>query len=457
MFAAGTSKTVHSSTAVPTRFSSAIPLALAVATLIILFSAISASATLSVGSVTGQTTLSNCPTPNTQWLSFTTSDHMTHDMHCVAAEVTGCPNEVQDISFTYGYLNPAGIAPGITASNVQGLIVFFDGSAGTTPAAEEAEYDMLHYYFTQGYEIVQVAWNFAWESRLNPWPYSTSPLGNIQNSACRPATFLYYVDTADASYGLFKAVVAGNVRAGMCAQGFSAGSAQIGYSLAYYGAGAYLDNVELISGPEFSDLMQGCQEGPQASPVTVCPLDSKGNPQYGCRLDPNPPYPSWMISPTFVPGQNHEVADWTDDGSCALAGSTSSPASLTAWLNQSIVDKSTGLAGQGAVPTFTYSDTGMSGWLCRTVSNPNINCSTNYQYQYCPNNTSPQGQIFYQNITLANTPPVFNVYAVDGCVNPEGAPQGTVAANGLSGQKAIQQDMAGLQGFAPGACTHRMR
>jgi hypothetical protein len=138
------------------------------------------------------------------------------------------------------YLNPAGIAPGITASNVQGVVVYFDGSAGTDPSMEQSEYDMMSYYFTQGYEVVQVAWNTAWEAVWNPWPYSSSPIGNIQNAACRPASFLYYVDTAAASYNLFQAVVAGNAAAGMCAQGFSAGSAQIAYSLAYYGAGSDL-------------------------------------------------------------------------------------------------------------------------------------------------------------------------------------------------------------------------
>jgi hypothetical protein len=42
----------------------------------------------------------------------------------------------------------------------------------------------------------------------------------------------------------------------MCALGDSAGSAAIAYSLAYYGAGSYLDNVELLSGPVLSDIEQ---------------------------------------------------------------------------------------------------------------------------------------------------------------------------------------------------------
>jgi len=45
----------------------------------------------------------------------------------------------------------------------------------------------------------------------------------------------------------------------MCALGDSAGSAAVAYSLAYYNAGSYFDNVELLSGPVLSDIEQGCQ------------------------------------------------------------------------------------------------------------------------------------------------------------------------------------------------------
>src|SRR5208282_4513681 len=44
-----------------------------------------------------------------------------------------------------------------------------------------------------------------------------------------------------------------------CAQGFSAGSSAVAYALAWYGAGSYLDNAELLSGPVFSDIQQGCE------------------------------------------------------------------------------------------------------------------------------------------------------------------------------------------------------
>ena len=124
-------------------------------------------------------------------------------------------------------------------------------------------------------------------------------------------------------------------------------------------------------------------------------------------------------------------------------------------LPKSIVDQ-----GTGATPTFSYPHTAVAAWLCRSVNNPNnVNCQTNYTEQYCPNNSSSQGEIFYSQITSANSPPVYNVYAVDNCHNSEGVYPGTVLAlakNGTSptGQTAIEQDMAGATGQAA-QCFHR--
>jgi len=100
--------------------------------------------------------------------------------------------------------------------------------------------------------------------------------------------------------------------------------------------------------------------------------------------------------------------------------------------------------GTGATPTFTYSGTGTTSWLCRSVYNPNNNnCATNYIQKYCPNNSSPQGEIFYSQITSSNPPPHYNVYAVDNCGGSEGVIDGTVAAlSGESGLTAIEQDIA---------------
>lgn len=378
---------------------------------------------LSLGSVTNQTAQS-CMGGG--WLS---------GMTCFAATLANCPN-AQDLGFQYGYLLPSGKA--------YGVVVYFDGGDGTVANMEAPESLMLQYYVAQGYEVVQVAWNTPWASVLYPWPPGTVPQGNIQNAACRPATFLNYVATAPASWNLYQAISnpqTGNPKAGMCAQGFSAGSAQIAYSLAYYGLGANLDAVELISGPVLSDVEQGCKVPGPIKPTPICYSG-----QWGCGSQA-----SWSLYPTYVPNGANYVGNWTNDGSCQGPTATS-PASNARWLSQSIVDQ-----GTGATPTFTYPSTAMSAWLCRSLKNQYTNCTgNNYNYDFCPNNSSPQGQIFYEQIGQTNSPPIYNIYAVDQCFGPEGAPQGNVSAlpGNPYGQTAIQQDMAGLPNAAPGHCVH---
>jgi len=78
------------------------------------------------------------------------------------------------------------------------------------------------------------------------------------------------------------------------------------------------------------------------------------------------------------------------------------------------------------------------------VYNPNIvQCAEDFQANYCPNNSSPQGQIFYANFGPNNLPPNYNLYAVDSCNGPEGASDKNsyVSALGTDGFDAIVNDM----------------
>jgi hypothetical protein len=374
----------------------------------------SSGGSLQLGTITGNTLMVACG--GGDWLP---------GMVCHSATVAGCPN-VDNINFIYGYVAPTGVP--------KGVITYFDGGDGTSAVKEEPELEMLTYYASQGYGVVEIGWSTAWEHTTN---------ANIQNAACRPATFLNFV--YENIYLPITTGQNGNAKAGMCAQGFSAGSAAVAYSLAYYGAGTYLDNVELISGPVLSDLNQGCEQSPPS--VTVCPSG-----QYGCQLGTDAP---WTLAPTYLGNDVNYINAWTNSSTCTT-GSNSS------WLAQSIVDQ-----GAGAAPTFNYPATAMSGWLCRNVNNQLPNCSgSNYNYNLCPNNSSSQGQIFYANITNNNSPPFYNIYSVDGCNGPEGVPQGTVSAlatayqgQAPAGQVAVENDMAGSPGPPPitAQCVHRAR
>jgi hypothetical protein len=210
----------------------------------------------------------------------------------------------------------------------------------------------------------------------------------------------------------------------MCALGDSAGSAAIAYSLAYYNAGSFLDAVELVSGPVFSDIKEGCGVGNglgKQDPVTVCSSTSP-NGGWGCQLGGGG---TWALTPNFVQGTPAKVQSYTNEpDQCAGTVNTTDP-SNTDWLRESIVDQSSTTGGP--TPVFAYPQTSMSAWLCRTVANSNnypCAANANNNANSCANNSSPQGQLFYQNIVSGTLN--FNVYAVDGCQGAEGATGGTV-------------------------------
>jgi hypothetical protein len=144
--------------------------------------------------------------------------------------------------------------------------VAFSGGPGEEPATSQGqEVKALQAYLNAGYEIVQVEWDSPWEQ--SQFSFTQGAYGNIQYAACRPAGLLHYVYTNPV---LFQP---GN-NAGMCAHGFSAGSAAVVYALSWYGAGwgatSYLDNVELLSGPVLSEIDIGCEIPQTIQTVNVC-------------------------------------------------------------------------------------------------------------------------------------------------------------------------------------------
>ncbi len=200
---------------------------------------------------------------------------------------------------------------------------------------------------------------------------------------------------------------------------------------------------------------------PQSQWPVVCGLQNCNNntTQCGCQLGGGS---TWTLSPEYVAGPQNQVSQWTNTviPSATCAGTTATTSTEnTAWLNQSIVDQSTGQTGQGAVPNFAYGSTGMSAYLCRSVvNNSGYNCAQNNNgnSQYCPNNSSPQGQIFYANFGADNLPPHYAVYAVDNCVTAEGVEQGTVPgfypnsfSNTPTGFDAVVYDMVGNTSVTP--------
>jgi hypothetical protein len=298
-------------------------------------------------------------------------------MSCFHGTVESCPN-TDDLGFTYGFEDPA--------EEPLGTIVFLEGKGGTTPYGDPV---YAQKYLQQGYQVVYLAWDTDWE-------LSGTTTGNsIKNAACRPATFLNYINQ-----NLY-------TRGGMCAQGSSAGAGALGYSLAWYGSSSYLDNVELLSGPVFGDVEQGCMV-PNAPVVNVC-----ADGQYGCDG------PQWPDSPAYVGGDQILVGEWSGQTTCNRGQATSSLANTT-WKQMSIVDGTND-------PSFNYPQTAMAGWLCSNVDS-------------VQNNSAAQANFFYQQFTRGGQTAGYSVTRINNCLGVEGVTEGKTP-QGQSGFDVISNDM----------------
>ncbi|HYA24072.1 MAG TPA: hypothetical protein VEF05_07915 [Terriglobales bacterium] len=360
----------------------------------------------------GTSTTGGCPS-----VGFPTSS--LSNLNCYSATVS-CPN-TNDTTIYFAYATPPGS---------QGTIVIFQGAGGTiaydnTPPDEN--YGVAFYNggvngLGNRYEVVWTAWCCDWENtNAGPSGQPQPPLiFNIQTAACRPATFLNYVRYHSGSPNLYTG-------GGMCAHGSSGGAGAVAYALAWYGAASYLDKVELLAGPAFSDIEQGC-EGPPPPKVTICPPG-----QFGCQGWPGSNSLD-MEYPTYINGAEHSVGAWTDLPSCGT--SQTSGSNDTTWLRQSIVETATGQ------PSFTYASTAMVGWLCASSNTSTYNSS------------SPQGEIFFEQFTQASQTFSYDVFAVYTCHEDEGVAWGTVPSlpTSPSGFTAITNDMVGLSPQYTAAC-----
>jgi hypothetical protein len=262
---------------------------------------------------------------------------------------------------------------------------------------------------------------------------------SIRVAACRPASFLNWVrnGATAGSVGIW----GGN--GGMCAQGDSAGSGAIAYALAWYNAGAatasfgqgYLDKVVLKSGPVFSDIEQGCeiQGGVNSQYTSIC---ASGSTQTGCTGWT--PQPSYHLE--YLQNAQDSVNSWsgnTTPAACANNRPNGTTTYNTNWLQMSIVDFT-----ETQQPSFSYTNTAMSAWLCETTA-----------IGIAPNNSAPEGQLFYEQFTNQSQAGGFlSVNAITGCPNnPENVDAGFVAGTQETGMAAIENDMI----TAPTSCAPR--
>ena len=171
---------------------------------IVLFSTL-AAAQLPIGTVTNPTAAS-C------------SGFQKHAV-CTQYTVT-CPN-----------VAPATVIIGVNAGGAP--IFLMNGSGWTSPGSN----DFAAAYIADGYTVIEAAFTNSWEL------VGTGYTANIMNAACVPATVLSYVANGSP----------------IAAQGGSAGSAALGYAMAWYGLSNLISVAEMASGPVFSNVELGCE------------------------------------------------------------------------------------------------------------------------------------------------------------------------------------------------------
>lgn len=299
-----------------------------------------------------------------------------------------CPNTNQ-ISVIFGYVSPA---------NPAGTIAMFSSSGGTSQG--DSDYSFAMDYYNDSYTVIQTVWGSDWEDTNGLVPKANQTY-NILTAACRPAALLSYLNST-APYH-----VSGKP---MCAQGESAGSGSIGYGLTWYSTGSFLTNVELLSGPVFSNIQAGCQVG--SSPATCENICSSaqcgGGGTAACgtqtcingsafKCSPGTlnevAMTPWTGDPHYISNYANAVQNWTGmlTPGCNNSQGQQTGNNNATWKAMSIVN------GQGG--TFTYGSgfQGMGGWLCYSYQETNGSCGS-----ACPNNSGPQGEIFYDQFSASN-------------------------------------------------------
>lgn len=137
---------------------------------------------------------------------------------CKHFTISGCPS-AQTLGVIINY-----VQPGMTS---RGTIVFFSGGGGTTPTTDTGqELSFAADYLAARFAMVQTRWDSDWESTNSPSDGGLPYAPNILLAACRPATLLSKINSSSTFHPA----------GAMCAQGGSAGSAAVAYSLVWYGA-----------------------------------------------------------------------------------------------------------------------------------------------------------------------------------------------------------------------------
>ena len=339
---------------------------------------------LKLGQVTSFVPISPCP-------AGAGGSHPLSVAVCYTATVADC----SDYTFSPPVIPPLNATVAVsTPLNWNGSTIFLhNGSSGTEYFSQgQSGLSYAQDYYNNGFQVVQVAWASDWHD--NPG----AAVKVMKYEACRPATLMNYVYTN---------IHGGpNAKGVMCAQGHSAGSGAMAYALAWYGAGNYLADVVLTSGPVYANIEAGCQY-PAAqkykNPITVCPTT-----QFGCQDGTLGSWTDFVQYTTGKGGAAQAVAGYTNTPSGNCNNYTGSGQNTNNY-NQDWGGTSVVSAGA----SYSYPKTRLYAFLCATGQSQN--------------NSAGQGQLFYTNFTGPGQTLDYKVYRVDSCGGDEEIWFGTTA------------------------------
>jgi len=344
---------------------------------------------LALGTVSAVTQVT-CPAEATNYGWVSEKPNGSPVTICYTANVS-CPN-VPDLGITYGVATPSGTS--------NGTAIFVSPKGGTQPVGGNLANNMPYELYHANYQTIQMAWDSDWRDGATGGGY-------FKSAACRPATMLSYFNTT------YYQTAVNAPTAGSCAVSFSGGAAALGYSLTYYGA-SFLDKAIFVSGPHYSNLIDGCV--PSAAPVSVCPSSDGVTYPMGC----NTMAETWTEPGQYTGGAANELGQQIGDNPpCNVKShvyTATDEANLTA---DSLVD-------QAPDSSFNYPQTAISAYECDddvNWGNPSETQAWLYFAQIA-NPTQVAGGCSYQN--TAQPAACLAVNRVYGCQSTEAAYSGYV-------------------------------
>jgi hypothetical protein len=195
-------------------------------------------------------------------------------------------------------IEPLGATMAITTPAQPTRTVAVLGPGGGTKLYDPA--NLVAQYAQKGFRVVQIAWDTEWELA------TTNP--HVKLAACRTSTLFRWI---------YDHIHDGANAAPYCVHGSSGGAGAVGYALAQFGQGSFIDHALMSFGPVFSEIAYGCSPALYTGgPRFLCDALPDASFAYN-RTNNAPSLNSWEGTQSCVIGtpSADDIDRWTADSS----------------------------------------------------------------------------------------------------------------------------------------------